>query len=362
MQNVEKIVAVAEKLINLAEFRLQQIIHRLNPLKLLKRLIIWLLRIPTPLVVLIYNTFKYLRYIAYERKYYKSIDGNILDIDTNSSKLAVLLFIESRLPGNPNIPGIQIFKNLGFQIISVVVSDAKLPDEYFEPLENIGTVFRRQNVGYDFGGYKHLLSVLENQGALAGVTELLLINDSTFFPAKNPGPFLAWMESDYHLGGATMSYEKDYGPHVQSYFYHFKGKGVHWISEFLQAYKPISSRPYAVSKGEVEVFQKAVKDGLSVDSFIDLYRLSENDRRQFYTCGNPMHAAVPLLMQEGLPFIKYDLVTKKINPLMFVNLTSSLPDDSLGLRLLKKFVARTLVSSQNKFNAYQYLLRLYGIR
>jgi hypothetical protein len=139
----------------------------------------------------------------------------------------------------------------------VVVSNGELnPADLNRMLPKVAHVIVRPNFGYDFGGYQEALIWLRQRGG--DVNQLLLMNDSVWFPALKGSSFLMEMEkADADVVGALSAQRGAAQRHQRKLFYAsfmllFSGKV--WRSakfeNFWKHYRQTSSKPRTIRKGE----------------------------------------------------------------------------------------------------------------
>lgn len=334
----------------------------LNPAIFIRAIIIRIFMIPAPLFVFIHNTYKKFTYFLFERKYY---DENLFpseDTCHSANKLIIVVLMASRLVDNPSVPGLKFFQNQGFEILIIIQLDSEVSTAQLAELNDFGIVVMRKNYGFDFGAYKHALKMLSLRSQESIISEVILLNDSVYFPARNPGKLFAWMETDYEFGASVMNYDKSCGhlSHTQSFFMHFKGEGIQWMLDFFERFTPYSSKNLAIERGEVGIFSDAItQDNIRISSFVDLFAVPANERLAFIS-GNPTHRFVQRLNDLDFPFLKYDLVTKNLGPLEFIESVERMPNEYQGTKLLKSFFNKNY-SNLVKKSLLSKLFDLYGL-
>ena len=123
-------------------------------------------------------------------------------------------------------------------------------------LPKVTHVIVRPNFGYDFGGYQEALIWLRQRGG--DVNQLLLMNDSVWFPVVKTTSFLSEMEkTGADIVGVLSAQRGAAQSHQRKLFYAsfmllFSGKI--WRSEkfedFWKHYRQTSSKPRTIRKGE----------------------------------------------------------------------------------------------------------------
>ncbi len=139
----------------------------------------------------------------------------------------------------------------------VLVSNGELrPEDLKRLLPKVAHVILRPNFGYDFGGYQEAVNWLRQRGG--DVKQLLLMNDSVWFPIFKGASFLTEMErTGADAVGALSAQRGAAQRHQRKLFYAsfmllFSGKI--WRSakfeNFWKNYRQTSSKPRTIRKGE----------------------------------------------------------------------------------------------------------------
>lgn len=253
-----------------------------------------------------------------------------------SKKILLLVMVSTRLSAYPSKKLIAFFQKLGYQVIPIVngilnTEDVLVP---FMKSNNIDYLINKPNNGYDFGCYKVFFEN-EKKADLNYIEDLIVLNDSVLFLDINHSKFEKWLKDDTPFKGGVFNYG-DEPAHMQSFFMQFKKNGISLFGTFLKNYLPLSNRVYAIRKGEQALTSFFMKNKIIPNAYIDLSHLAETDQKLnlilfhsiFYY--NSTHRAPIDLIKLGFPFLKTDIVSKKINPhdsLMF--LKTYLPKEDL---------------------------------
>lgn len=139
----------------------------------------------------------------------------------------------------------------------VMVSNGELaPEDLKRILPKVTHLIVRPNFGYDFGGYQEAVIWLRQRGD--DVKQLLLMNDSVWFPVLKGASFLTEMEATgADVVGALSAQRGAAQRHQRKLFYAsfmllFSGKV--WRSEkfkyFWSHYRQTSSKPRTIRRGE----------------------------------------------------------------------------------------------------------------
>lgn len=143
----------------------------------------------------------------------------------------------------------------------VVVSNAKLTPAFREELLGCShLLIERDNLGRDFGAYKDGIEIVRER--FPGIERLILMNDSLFYFEKGLDRMLADLCLDYDLIGTTETFEHHY--HIQSFILSFSRALLNnpRFQKYWRRYRPISTRRWAIHRGEVGFTKKMMKAGI----------------------------------------------------------------------------------------------------
>lgn len=162
-------------------------------------------------------------------------------------------------------------------------------------------VVRRENIGYDFGSWAHLLT---QAPLLREANTVLLTNDSLLGPfepiddlleaASRPGPDIAPL---------TMSRQGHI--HAQSFFLAFHGGTLNerpW-RDFFKAVRPQATKERIVHQYELGLTKHALREAYSISPLIPTAILDVNRR-------NPTLDGWRQLIEAGAPFLKRTILTE----------------------------------------------------
>jgi hypothetical protein len=142
----------------------------------------------------------------------------------------------------------------------VIVSNAQLHDTFRSTLlESCHLLVERVNLGRDFGAYKDGIAIIRSR--YSNIDRLIIMNDSMFFFEKGLDHLIAALDGEDDFIGLTEVLEIHY--HVQSFMLSF-GRRVLYHEKFLnywQKYRPISTRRWAIHKGEVGLTRRLTRAG-----------------------------------------------------------------------------------------------------
>ena len=275
-----------------------------------------LLKAIGPLVLLIHYFFVHLQYLLNRNNFLKTRELKN-EINHSVEKLLVYLAVSNRVLKQPNEAMLRIFRNNGYAVMVLLVGEIDekvLLESYLGELSD--AVIVKKNLGYDFGGYKSLLPYFEKLQP----NEIILLNDSIYFPATNPDRFMSWLRGIQEFGAASINYG-DEKPHYQSFFVVFRGfNALNILYKFLRCYIPLNSRVHAINSGE-----KVLSDLLnSSDVICQCYsdeiiselktEASKVDFMSRYFNTNITHSIATTLIKMGYPFLKWDIFSKRIAP------------------------------------------------
>jgi lipopolysaccharide biosynthesis protein len=186
---------------------------------------------------------------------------------------------------------------------TVIVSAA----EYPEPLDWGGSlpdetiVFRKPNIGYDFGSWAVGLGMLP---AIANAPYVILANDSVIGPFRELAPLIADFESTMgDVWGLTDT--RQFSHHLQSYFLGFRD-GVladRPLQEFFAGVRQERSKWEIIKHNELALSSMLLREG-----YVTRTAFRGDD---VVSAGqNPVIAGWRPLIQQGFPFVKRQIVNE----------------------------------------------------
>ncbi len=133
-------------------------------------------------------------------------------------------------------------------------------------------IIRRENYGYDFGGYQDAIWLLQQTRQVPD--QLLILNDSIWFPVQSGPSILKEMEarrSDFTGALQLEAYRSKDGatgtkqPFFGSFFIHFKLTAYRHASfdHFWQTYKATSNKYMTIRRGERRFSRAMIDAGIS---------------------------------------------------------------------------------------------------
>lgn len=181
----------------------------------------------------------------------------------------------------------------GISPVLIVAADGEFAGLEDEFLARLGGFYLRQNIGYDFAAWAHVLRLAPQ---LSRADILYLINDSMIGPL-NENNFekllyrLRASKSD--IIGLTDSYEQTW--HIQSYFFALKRGALpsDALMEFIGGIKNLAAKRDVINTYELRFASTLRGAGLSCEVLFPSY-----------TTHNPVLMDWSSLVTAGLPFVK----------------------------------------------------------
>lgn len=170
------------------------------------------------------------------------------------------------------------------------------------------TAVVRDNVGYDFGMWKHVLPSLE----LSNVDELVLANSSVFGPLYPLGPIFERMSGhDCDFWGMTDSYE--IFSHLQSYFLVFKRRVLEStaVQDFFNSVLPYRDKDQLIRSYEIGMTVYLRERGFKDAAMVPMGSWLSSEKRRAKLCKKRRNATAfyPMeLLRAGMPFVKVQLL------------------------------------------------------
>jgi len=175
----------------------------------------------------------------------------------------VIFVIYCRVPLPPfTTSAIEAFAAAGYDVVAVL----NLPphDDAIAYLrQRTRLIVHRANVGRDFGGYKDAISVLRSRTGV--IDRLIIANDSIFYLEDGLSEVMARLDGPADFIGASEVFDHHY--HVGSYLLSFSRKVVesNAFKSFWESYKPLTTRRWAILKGEGRLSAALIKAGFQPD-------------------------------------------------------------------------------------------------
>lgn len=224
----------------------------------------------------------------------------------------------------------------GIAIVLVIVPDQPVEPLQADLLEQLSGVYVRQNKGYDFAAWAH---VLQLHPELFAAPILYLLNDSIFGPL-NDAKFSALLAhirgSSADLIGLTGSEEHE--PHVQSYFLACKNAALSSVAfhRFINGISSLADKDDVIRMYELK-FAGYLRDrGLKVEVVFDAPYTPNSARPHnktlFYWKG---------LIEEGFPFVKVGAIRRDDPYIDIDDWQSILTHEGYDTRLVEKTLLLT---------------------
>jgi glycosyltransferase involved in cell wall biosynthesis len=190
-------------------------------------------------------------------------------------------------------------KGNGIAVVMVIAADMPMQPIAPEVADLLCGLYVRENKGYDFGAWAH---VLQLRPALFAATILYLINDSNFGPL-NGARFAALLErirsSTSDIVGLTDSHEHEW--HVQSYFLAFKAGALSLVAfhRFINSISILSDKDDVIQTYELKLASHLRERGLKIEVIFDAPYVPIPEHRF-----NKTLFYWKQLIEEGSPFVK----------------------------------------------------------
>ena len=195
---------------------------------------------------------------------------------------------------------IATFADAGYKVALIVNTD-RLHD--FIPIDSKAAdiVIIRENIGYDFGAWRHAVEVL---GGLSAAESVSFTNDS-ILPVPEAAAAISKIRNRVEIAVGDVVFltrNMEVRPHCQSYFFTLKRRAL--IGAGLRI---IEATPYHRNKDrlihevEVHLSDRMAEAALEVDTLFDLNVMK-----------NPTIHHWQELLDRGFPFVKIQLVTAGI--------------------------------------------------
>ena len=162
----------------------------------------------------------------------------------------------------------------GFDIVLVSTSQFVPKTQRAKIDKYLRAFILKKNSGYDFLSWKIGMGMCKE---FSSYNELLLINDSMFFPLTRPKKIFDLMKSrKYDFWGLLDSYSRRY--HVQSFFWFFnkKIKNSIFFSSFWQQCEVLNDKTKIINQYETQFTTLAKDNGFRVGSYIETEKVRED--------------------------------------------------------------------------------------
>ncbi|WP_298976289.1 rhamnan synthesis F family protein [uncultured Roseobacter sp.] len=252
----------------------------------LKRLGNHLLEWPTDTTNFLFGTFYYDRFLAHKKTILSGLQ------DTTDKRAVYLIFPKNGLqPGH--FRTLDYLASKGFAV--TVVSNLPLnPGQKVAVLPKCHMYIERPNYGYDFGGYRD--GILSMRNDVAAIKQLVLLNDSVWFPVSSKTDWLADVDDlGVEFAGAVSNYgiprvDPDHFREL-SFDYRTDHKNFHYCSfalslgqkivqdpkfiEFWASFPLTNKKKRTVRRGEIGLTAWILRRGYSHAETLGVHRLAE---------------------------------------------------------------------------------------
>ena len=219
------------------------------------------------------------------------------------------------------------FRSLGWK--TILTSAAPIHPEDV-PLTQVDGIVYRTCPGYDFTSWKAALTCFPS---LWQAKEVILCNDSVFAPVGSYQTMHETMNGiSCDFWGATAS--RDYIPHLQSFHLVFRSAALQHpaLQDFFRKVPLSDSRELAINL-EIRFALWLARHGLRPAAFISL-------SSKVHESVNPTHSYWKNIIHAGVPLVKRDFVSSRIQKKQLDGLISVLRDKGYPVSLLFAHVWR----------------------
>jgi lipopolysaccharide biosynthesis protein len=210
----------------------------------------------------------------------------------------------------------------GFTVVFVSMSETILETDWQDVRQYCLLLIQRRNMGLDFGAWHDVIPLIEQWP----VEELLLMNDSMLGPIYPFPPIIATLRSGGDgLFGLTES--RQGGVHLQSYLLLARGPAaVTDLMLFLTQMKISHSKWLIIQRGELRLTRWMRSRGHRVAAMFDYDRVAALPGQIWPL--NPTHHLWRVLISQGFPFLKTELVRRNPGRIDVSDWQSLIPDDA----------------------------------
>lgn len=224
---------------------------------------------------------------------------------------------------------LEALNDQGITTVLIIATDEQLPRVANEPLPFVGGLYLRQNIGYDFAAWAHVLRIAPH---LLNADILYLINDSMIGPL-NKHKFETMLSrvrgSDGDMVGLTDSHEQTW--HIQTYFIALKRRALRSDSlrNFIGAIKALSTKRDVITNYETNFARTLRQAGLTCEVLFPTNTLH-----------NPVLKDWRFLVAAGLPFIKLAAIRQNSGNSAALNWRTVLRSEGYDCRLAEQALTR----------------------
>lgn len=234
-----------------------------------KKFTIAIVRIPHTLL----NVLRSIQLMSYDTSIQKIINANNRD---SSNKYAIFVYYEPN--GGVSKSAINILNALQLASVnSIVVCNHELSEEQVSHLKKYAhKIIVRKNQGADFGGYKDAVDYLIREGVK--VERLGFLNDSVYYFSKGVDKFVEDLFDREGVSTAFENWQVPHKYHLQSFAICVNSKifKSSSFSNFWKNYRPVSSRVYAIEKGEKALTESILKSSPEINVIYSIQKVIDN--------------------------------------------------------------------------------------
>lgn len=194
------------------------------------------------------------------------------------------------------------FRRLGYEVVIVSSADVEGPLKWPGPGWPDGvSLYRRRNIGYDFGSWAQALAELPD---LRSAALLVMANDSLLGPFRPMDEIVAAMEADSRPVWGLVSTTQD-RPHLQSHFIAYRAGVLSQprLKNFWQDIRIQPSKRDLIVRYEIGLSVVLRRSKLA-------YGVGFPGDRVSHLGGNPTSGGWRRMLLWGFPFVKRELVLR----------------------------------------------------
>lgn len=179
------------------------------------------------------------------------------------------------------------------------VSNSPLDPLDVSKIKALGVSFlQRENLGFDFWGWKEGIERLENK--IKNANNLILCNSSCFLAFNSLASLFLRMDGESDIWGISSFEAEEVPYHLQSYFLVFKKTALEQWDSFISFWINLPKMPYwrtAVDLGELRLTKFYLNKGFKCKAIVNPSSLPSRDV-------NPSFYYPVELFRQGAPFLK----------------------------------------------------------
>ena len=170
-------------------------------------------------------------------------------------------------------------------------------------------ILHRANVGRDFGGYKDAISIL--LARFGAPDRLIIANDSIFFLDRGLSDMISGLDGPDDFIGVSEVFDHHY--HVGSYLLSFSRRAVESeaFRRFWASYRPVTTRRWAILKGEGRLTAAMVKAGFPPKVLFKAEGLREHLLVKSSRCFSELTSLLPIPSQRN-SMVQFDAIKRQL--------------------------------------------------